>query len=316
MNDELVSIKDSSQDDIPSIIKLILVNAEKQIQENEKNEMDYLRFKSQFRLKLSFEKIFEKYGREFQSDEIDLETGEIVVDHGVLSNLNWQPLGNNVEDIKDEELEYCRELYDSVVGELDRAESCSDQNSSLVPRSSGYSNGYYDDDYFDNTENEYDGNQPYHRNYDLKRPYTIDDYNPYVHMIKRIRYVEQPVIRITKRYISTMPLYTIPLNTLYYPSIGPQRMICYPDSPIADDEYGFDYYQADFPEQECYLEEVDDLEDLASEDEVEYEEYLSENELDDLLELGEGTMMPFNSEEGLDQDDEPNEDDLDDLTRI
>jgi hypothetical protein len=40
-------------------------------------ELNFRRFKSQFRLKLSWERIFEKYGREFDSDEIDLQTGEV-----------------------------------------------------------------------------------------------------------------------------------------------------------------------------------------------------------------------------------------------
>jgi hypothetical protein len=40
-------------------------------------ELNFLRFKSQFRLKTSWERIFEKYGREFDSDEVDLMTGEV-----------------------------------------------------------------------------------------------------------------------------------------------------------------------------------------------------------------------------------------------
>ena len=44
------------------------------------DELDFRRYKSQFRLKSAFEKIFEKYGRDFegQTDEIDMVTGEVI----------------------------------------------------------------------------------------------------------------------------------------------------------------------------------------------------------------------------------------------
>jgi hypothetical protein len=60
--------------------KLTELASEPEIEEIEPlpaEELNFRRFKSQFRLKLSWERIFEKYGRDFDSDEIDLQTGEV-----------------------------------------------------------------------------------------------------------------------------------------------------------------------------------------------------------------------------------------------
>src|ERR1700760_4089875 len=49
-------------------------------------ELNKSRAKAAFRLKSTFEDIFEKYGKDFTGvgDEIDLRTGEVVVDNGHL----------------------------------------------------------------------------------------------------------------------------------------------------------------------------------------------------------------------------------------
>ncbi|KAJ3322185.1 hypothetical protein HDV06_003245 [Boothiomyces sp. JEL0866] len=54
--------------------------------EKKEKELDFLRFKSQFRLKLAWDNIIEKYSKDFEeeTDEIDLETEKIVIDRGAL----------------------------------------------------------------------------------------------------------------------------------------------------------------------------------------------------------------------------------------
>ena len=55
------------------------------------------------KLKNAWEHIFEKYGRNFddEADEIDLNTGEIVVDRGHLRGMKGRPLGSGMEGYED-----------------------------------------------------------------------------------------------------------------------------------------------------------------------------------------------------------------------
>ncbi|KAK9777499.1 hypothetical protein SCAR479_05892 [Seiridium cardinale] len=66
-------------------------------------QLDRKRAKSAFKLKSRFEDIFEKYGRDFEGvgDEIDLHTGEIVVDNGHVQSLEDQDQ-NKSEDEEEE----------------------------------------------------------------------------------------------------------------------------------------------------------------------------------------------------------------------
>lgn len=216
----------SEQDIDNNIVDSIIDHPEVLIKEDTKNEMDQLRFKAQFRLKLSFEKIFEKYGKEIESDEIDLNTGEIVVDHGTLSSLDWKPMGANVEEINDEELEYCRDLFDSLVGELDREEALGgvglhldldlDETNNTVAT---YNQSGDCHEYDNNYNNEYPYAHGNHNNYhmDSHNDYTLKrqlptEYTPYIGMIKRIRYIEKPLIL---RYIQ-QPVVRITRIPMYY----------------------------------------------------------------------------------------------------
>ena len=64
-------------------------------EEKENPELESARAQNDLRLKSIFEGIFEKYGRDFShvGDEIDLSTGDIVVNNGHLSNMT--PDGEN-----------------------------------------------------------------------------------------------------------------------------------------------------------------------------------------------------------------------------
>jgi hypothetical protein len=76
---ETVSATDSSE--IDSIDDLLSDPKAEEIELVEEEELEYRRFKSQYRLKLTFERIFEKYGRDFEgvSDEIDILTGNVLL---------------------------------------------------------------------------------------------------------------------------------------------------------------------------------------------------------------------------------------------
>lgn len=67
-------------------------------------ELHEQRARNDLRLKSAFESIFEKYGKDFSriGDEIDLETGEIVVDHGHLSTMKSEVDPGREEDLYDE----------------------------------------------------------------------------------------------------------------------------------------------------------------------------------------------------------------------
>src|SRR5439155_15827271 len=64
-------------------------------------EFQELRSQNDLRLKSTFEAIFEKYGKDFTGigDEIDLETGEIVVNNGHLSEMrDEQDVGQDARE--------------------------------------------------------------------------------------------------------------------------------------------------------------------------------------------------------------------------
>lgn len=67
-------------------------------------ELQHRRARNDFRLKSAFESIFEKYGKDFTGigDEIDLVTGEIVVNRGHLSSLEDEKNPGREEDLFDE----------------------------------------------------------------------------------------------------------------------------------------------------------------------------------------------------------------------
>jgi hypothetical protein len=67
-------------------------------------ELQRRRACNDLRLKSAFELIFEKYGKDFTGigDEIDLETGEIVVNHGHVSTMKNEKDPGRVEDLYDE----------------------------------------------------------------------------------------------------------------------------------------------------------------------------------------------------------------------
>lgn len=68
--------------------------------------LHYRREQNDLRLKSTFETIFEKYGKDFDGvgDEIDLETGEIIVDNGhILSMVNERDAGGLETDSEEEE---------------------------------------------------------------------------------------------------------------------------------------------------------------------------------------------------------------------
>lgn len=67
-------------------------------------ELQHRRARNDFRLKSAFESIFEKYGKDFSAigDEIDLVTGEIVVNRGHLSSLDDEKNPGREEDLFDE----------------------------------------------------------------------------------------------------------------------------------------------------------------------------------------------------------------------
>ncbi|KAK5056211.1 hypothetical protein LTR84_012764 [Exophiala bonariae] len=65
-------------------------------------DLDSMRYRNDFLLKSRFESIFEKYSKDFTGigDEIDLETGEIIVDNGHLHSITTETdtgMGNNVD---------------------------------------------------------------------------------------------------------------------------------------------------------------------------------------------------------------------------
>ncbi|KAJ3302765.1 hypothetical protein HDV03_004582 [Kappamyces sp. JEL0829] len=70
-------------------------------------EVNFLRFKSQFRLKFAWDRICEKYGKSFegQSDEIDLATGKVVVDRGCLKNAEVTEIGSTVVEVDEKQVE-------------------------------------------------------------------------------------------------------------------------------------------------------------------------------------------------------------------
>lgn len=88
-------------------------------------KLDKKRAKSAFKLKSRFEDIFEKYGKDFEEtgDEIDLYTGEIIVDNGHL-----QSLEDENEDKSEDEEERRPRSYDTKI-----RQSASD---SAIPRQS------------------------------------------------------------------------------------------------------------------------------------------------------------------------------------
>jgi len=69
-----------------------LVHVESEEQEDYAEDLERDRTVNDQRLKSRFEGIFEKYGRDFTGvgDEIDIETGEIVVDNGHLANMQHE----------------------------------------------------------------------------------------------------------------------------------------------------------------------------------------------------------------------------------
>ncbi|KAJ3060328.1 hypothetical protein HDU98_003699 [Podochytrium sp. JEL0797] len=66
-------------------------------------DLGAMRQLSENRLKTSWELIFEKYGRSFEdeADEIDVLTGEIVVDKGCLKNTPNRPFGRMLDGESD-----------------------------------------------------------------------------------------------------------------------------------------------------------------------------------------------------------------------
>ena len=69
-------------------------------------ELHHRRERNDLRLKSTFESIFEKYGKDFEGigDEIDLETGEIVINNGhVLSMANERDVGDHETDSEEYE---------------------------------------------------------------------------------------------------------------------------------------------------------------------------------------------------------------------
>ncbi|KAK3397830.1 hypothetical protein B0T20DRAFT_413452 [Sordaria brevicollis] len=70
-------------------------------------QLEKARSYAAFKLKSAFENIFEKYGRDFDGigDEIDLRTGQIVVDNGHIKSLKAAPLGVENDDDEDDESE-------------------------------------------------------------------------------------------------------------------------------------------------------------------------------------------------------------------
>lgn len=67
-------------------------------------ELQRRKARNDLRLKSAFESIFEKYGKDFSEigDQIDLKTGEIVVNHGHLSAMRDEKDPGRAEDLHDE----------------------------------------------------------------------------------------------------------------------------------------------------------------------------------------------------------------------
>lgn len=72
-----------------------------------------------FKLKSAFENIFEKYGKDFEGigDEIDLRTGEIVVDNGHIKSLKTNTIGVEDDDEDESEFESENEEETSIQGQ-------------------------------------------------------------------------------------------------------------------------------------------------------------------------------------------------------
>ncbi|CCC10276.1 hypothetical protein SMACR_02853 [Sordaria macrospora] len=68
-------------------------------------QLEKARSYAAFKLKSAFENIFEKYGKDFDGigDEIDLRTGEIVVDNGHIKSLKTNTIGVENDDDDDDE---------------------------------------------------------------------------------------------------------------------------------------------------------------------------------------------------------------------
>ncbi|KAI8900806.1 hypothetical protein BC833DRAFT_618247 [Globomyces pollinis-pini] len=60
----------------------------------EKEDLEFLRFKSHYRLKNSWDNIIEKYGKVFENDdEIDIKSQQIIVDNGMIRKSRKQEIG-------------------------------------------------------------------------------------------------------------------------------------------------------------------------------------------------------------------------------
>ncbi|KAH7057438.1 centromere protein Scm3-domain-containing protein [Macrophomina phaseolina] len=82
------------------------------------SELERERHENDMRLKNTFEHIFEKYSRDFSGigDEIDLETGEIVVDNGHIAQLQderdtGKAFDDWVDDVDGDEQDYEEHTY-------------------------------------------------------------------------------------------------------------------------------------------------------------------------------------------------------------
>ncbi|KAJ3405060.1 hypothetical protein HDU80_001956 [Chytriomyces hyalinus] len=107
-----------------------------------KSEKDVkmLREQAEARLMNTWSSIFEKYGRDLsaESDEIDVRTGEIVVDNGFHRNCKYVPFGRALydaddadEDEDDEEEEEEDEEYDE--DEIENDENCESRAAAAAP---------------------------------------------------------------------------------------------------------------------------------------------------------------------------------------
>jgi hypothetical protein len=67
------------------------------------DQIAFLRLQSQLKLKGSWESIFEKYGKDIDSDIVDLETGSIVENKGVLENCEVHTFGGTWKEEKPKE---------------------------------------------------------------------------------------------------------------------------------------------------------------------------------------------------------------------
>ncbi|KAH8682373.1 hypothetical protein BX600DRAFT_505973 [Xylariales sp. PMI_506] len=93
---------DDDEDEDPSHDELSLSATQLAARQDPLYQLDKKRAKSAFKLKSRFEEIFEKYSQDFDGvgDEIDLRTGEVIVDNGHLESL--QDDGDGSEGSVDE----------------------------------------------------------------------------------------------------------------------------------------------------------------------------------------------------------------------